>query len=213
MRIGRANGTRFGEIWRRCADSPPSPSASTVYSDLRDRLSEKFREFHNLGHIDDCLARFDEVSAHLDDPDAVEIALWFHDAIYEPMRGDNETRSADWARTATLATGATAASADRVHALVMATRHAALPATPDEALLVDVDLAILGAPSARFAEYEAQVRAEYALVPDWLFRGKRRAILLEFLARPRIFATEHFHATLEARARENLQESVAALDG
>ena len=74
VRIGRADATRFGALWRRCVASPPSPVAADVYADLRARLSEPAREFHNLGHIDDCLTRLDEVTPHLADPDAVEIA-------------------------------------------------------------------------------------------------------------------------------------------
>jgi predicted metal-dependent HD superfamily phosphohydrolase len=72
-----------------------------------------------------------------------------------------------------------------VHALVMATGHDAVPQGRDQEVLVDIDLSILGATPARFDEYEQQVRAEYAWVPEFLFRRKRRAILGQFLARPR----------------------------
>jgi predicted metal-dependent HD superfamily phosphohydrolase len=94
----------------------------------------------------------------------------------------------------------------------MATRHAALPETLDEELLVDIDLAILGAPQERFAQYEAQVRAEYAWVDDAVFRGRRRDVLTGFLARPTIYATAHFRALLEAAARTNLERSIARLE-
>lgn len=102
-------------------------------------------------------------------------------------------------------------SAERIRALVMVTRHDALPATADEQLLVDVDLSILGASPKRFDEYERQVQAEYAWVPGWLFQCKRRAILEGFLARPFIFNTPHFRIALEAQARENLRRSIARL--
>ena len=104
-------------------------------------------------------------------------------------------------------------SADRVHALVLATRHAAMPVTPDEQLLVDVDLSILGAPPERFAEYEAQVRQEYSWVPGFLFRTKRKAILREFLARKPIYSTSYFQANLEVQAHENLRHSIEQLGG
>jgi predicted metal-dependent HD superfamily phosphohydrolase len=136
----------------------------------------------------------------------VATALWFHDAIYALRASDNEARSADWAQQALRAAGAAAEAADRVHALVMATCHTAQPATPDAALLVDIDLAILGASPARFAEYEAQIRQEYSFVPGWLFRRKRRQILQGFLDRPRLYSTTHFHDALEAAARRNLQQ-------
>lgn len=90
----------------------------------------------------------------------------------------------------------------------MATQHAALPQTPDQGVLVDVDLSILAASPMRFAEYEAQVRDEYAWVPGWLFRRKRRAVLKDFLAREKIYSTEHFRTRLEATARRNLEIAV-----
>src|SRR5689334_9923752 len=95
MRIGRANGTRFGALWRRSVASPPSPDSAVVYDDLCARLEEPGRKFHNIGHIDDCLERFDDVRRHLEDPDAVELALWFHDAVYVPGDATNERRSAE----------------------------------------------------------------------------------------------------------------------
>jgi predicted metal-dependent HD superfamily phosphohydrolase len=82
--------------------------------------------------------------------------------------------------------------------------------TLDEQLLVDIDLAILGASEARFLEYERQIREEYGFVPGWLFRRKRRAILRSFLKRPRIFSTQHFNASLEQRARANLARAMVA---
>lgn len=92
----------------------------------------------------------------------------------------------------------------RVLALIMATCHDAEPTDPDARLLVDIDLAILGAAPARFAEYDAQVRTEYRWVPGWLYRRKRKQVLAGFLARLAIYGTDRFRARLEERARENL---------
>jgi predicted metal-dependent HD superfamily phosphohydrolase len=92
----------------------------------------------------------------------------------------------------------------------MATRHAtATPATGDEALLVDLDLAILGAERARFAEYGRQIRSEYAHVPAAEFRAKRSAVLAAFLARDPIYRTPRLRAELETRARKNLALAIA----
>jgi predicted metal-dependent HD superfamily phosphohydrolase len=98
-----------------------------------------------------------------------------------------------------------------VQALVMATRHAARPSGLDEELLVDVDLAILGADPERFDEYQVEVRAEYAWVPGPLFRHKRREVLAGFLARPAIYSTPGFRARFEAQARANLDRAIAGL--
>ena len=183
--------------------------------DLRDQLlaawSEPQRRYHTLRHLGDCLALFEETTHLAVRPAEVEMALWFHDAVYALKAGDNEARSAAWAERVLAEAGAAPEVRQRVHALVMATCHDALPATDDARLLVDIDLSILGAEPERFDEYEVQVRQEYAWVPSLLFRRKRREILQAFLARPAIYATAWFRERFEAAARANLQRSVARL--
>jgi predicted metal-dependent HD superfamily phosphohydrolase len=124
---------------------------------------------------------------------------------------DNEARSAAWAERELSAATVPADARARVHELIMATRHAALPATADEALLVDIDLSILGADPERFDEYEVQVRQEYAWVPGPVFRRKRRELLQGFLARPHLYSTDWFRHRFEAAARSNLQRSADRL--
>jgi predicted metal-dependent HD superfamily phosphohydrolase len=179
-----------------------------LYRALMARYGEPHRKYHTLQHLQECLAHFDAVQGVLPASAEVEAALWFHDAIYDVKRSDNEERSAGWARQAALQAGVAPPVADRVHALVMATRHAAVPVAEDEQWLVDIDLAILGADPIRFAEYERQIRDEYGHVPGWLFQRKRRAILQAFLDRPRLFSTPHFHQALEEAARRNLRLAV-----
>ena len=139
------------------------------------------------------------------------LALWFHDAIYTVGAADNEQRSANWARAALQAHGARTETAERVHALIMVTRHEQPPCTPDQALLLDIDLAILGAPAAVFNAYEQQIVREYQAVPTKAFRANRRRILQGFLARPRTYHTAAFHDTREEQARANLTRSIQAL--
>jgi predicted metal-dependent HD superfamily phosphohydrolase len=182
----------------------------SVRDELLRRYGEPHRRYHSLQHLDECLVAFDSAAALALHPAEVELALWFHDAIYEVRHGDNERRSADWARDALADAGVPVDAAGRVHALVMVTCHQAAPQDGDAQLLVDIDLSILGAEAARFAEYEAQIRDEYAFIPAWLFRRKRRAILRSFIERPRIYSTATFHDALEARARSNLARAIAA---
>jgi predicted metal-dependent HD superfamily phosphohydrolase len=187
-----------------------SGDGGALFHALLDRYAEPHRKYHTQQHLGECLSAFESVIGLPPHPAEVEVALWFHDAIYDVKRSDNEERSADWAHTALLSGGARAEGAALVRTLVLATRHAAEPAMLDEQVLVDIDLAILGAPEARFLEYERQIREEYDSVPGWLFKRKRRAILRSFLKRPRIFSTPHFNALLEERARANLAQVVAA---
>lgn len=195
--------------WRRAwAGIGAEGDGRELYERLLASYAQPQRHYHTRQHLGECLAAFDGARAQARRPDEIELALWFHDAIYELARSDNEARSADWARDALQQAGVAADAAARVHALIMATRHAAIPADADEQLLVDVDLAILGADEARFAEYEQQIRQEYAFVPGFLFRSKRRAILKGFLDRASIYSTPTFQQRLEARARANLARAI-----
>lgn len=182
-----------------------------LFRQLIARYSEPHRHYHTLQHLRECLGQFEAVRQDAQRAAEICIALWFHDIVYDVHRQDNEQRSADWAHQAVLDAGQSGAVAGRVHALVMATRHLAMPLEHDAQLLVDSDLAILGADEQRFDESDAQIRAEYAHVAQAAFCIGRREILGGFLARPRIYSTEHFHAAYEARARENLNRSLARL--
>jgi len=183
-------------------------------SDVRDavlaRYAEDHRKYHTLQHLAECLDLFESVRHAPDRPAEVEMALWLHDAIYDLKGSDNEARSADWAEEELLRARVAAESAARVRELILVTKHVGVPQSRDEKVLVDIDLAILGASEARFAEYERQIREEYSYVPELLFRLKRREILQSFLDRPVIYNTPALHQQLEARARANLVAAVAA---
>lgn len=172
------------------------------------RYAEPHRHYHTQQHLAECLALFDETCALAADAAAVELALWFHDAIYDVPGHGNEERSADWAFDALQAAGAREGLPASVRRLVLCTRHDALPDAGDECLVVDIDLAILGAGPERFAQYERQIRTEYADVPEALFRSKRGEILRAFLARPAIYGTQAFRARFEAAARRNLRAAL-----
>ncbi|HXE57369.1 MAG TPA: hypothetical protein VNK43_05170 [Gemmatimonadales bacterium] len=201
---------RFAALWRRLVpDADPAP----VWRRLAAGYGEPHRAYHDLRHVARCLEHLDSVRELAARPDEAEAALWFHDAVYDPHRHDNEERSAEWARAALLAGGADRPLADRVAAMVLATRHTGPPPAepPDAALVVDVDLAILGAEPAELERYERGVRQEYAWVPEPAFRAGRRAVLEALLGREWIYATPPFRRRLEARARENLRRMLAAL--
>ncbi len=200
--------TRWTNLWRELGATQCDPR---LFEELIARYREPHRRYHTVQHLEECLAQLDGAHTSAEHASEAELALWFHDAIYDTTRQDNEERSADWARDSSLAAGVSGAAAQRVRELVMSTRHAALPAGADAQLLVDVDLSILGASAERFDEYERQIREEHAWVPDLLFRSERQRILEEFLARPSIFSTRTFRDRLESQARTNLARSIAAL--
>ncbi len=201
----------WAEAWRAFGIQPPAPSADDpLLAQLLARYAEPHRHYHSLQHLGECLTLLDAHRAAAERPAEVALALWFHDAIYDVHRHDNEALSAAWAFEALTAAGVPDEAARRVHALVMATRHDAVPEGRDAALLVDIDLSILGAAPPRFAEYERQIRAEYAHVPPTLFEERRRAILSHFLDRQPIYLTPGLRSERDAQARVNLQSAVGS---
>lgn len=199
----RAN---WHQAWQALGVAAPDDA---LCSELQRRYAEPQRHYHTMQHLGECLGWFEREKALAEHPGEVALALWFHDAVYDVHAHDNEARSAHWAREALRAAGAGEAAAERVHALVMATCHDAVPEGRDAELLIDIDLSILGAERARFDEYERQVGEEYGFVPAAVRLPRRRAILQRFLDRDAIYATPRMHALLEARARANLQRSIA----
>lgn len=189
---------RWGRTWRAADLAPPLG----LFERLQAGYREPHRHYHTDRHLEECFEAGDLLCATPD----VELALWFHDAIYDTARHDNEARSAAWARKSI----SDPERGARVHDLILATRHDALPASQEERIVVDVDLSILGAMPARFDEYERQIRREYRWVPAPLYRRKRAAILRGFLDREAIYTTPLMHRRLESQARENLARSLAS---
>ena len=188
-----------------------SPSLGALREQLIAAYSEAHRHYHSTQHLLECFAQWRPLRALAERPGEVELALWFHDAVYALRAHDNEARSADWAHASALRMGIGDMSASRIRALVMATVHSAEPIDHDAQLLVDVDLSILGAMPARFDQYETQIRMEYAWVADADFLIGRARVLEGFLARPRIFSTDAMYRRLEVAARTNLERSIARL--
>jgi predicted metal-dependent HD superfamily phosphohydrolase len=181
-----------------------------LWSELLPRYSEPHRAYHNVQHINECLQEFQSAKHLAHDPGAVELAILYHDAIYDPTRHDNEDASATLA--ASKLNGLLLnPKLETIRTLIAATKHNNIPTDPDAQLIVDIDLAILGQPVPRFEEYEIQIRREYQFAPESIFRQKRAEILESFLARRRIYSTTFFQSRYEKTARQNLQMSLTRL--
>ncbi len=199
--------------WHRLMASFGVGPNDATFDALRTAYGEKHRHYHTGRHIDACLAHLDDCLAQAQRPREIELALWFHDAVYRPLAGDNERRSADWASRFLLSSAVQGEVVDRVDQLIMATRHDQPTSTSDEALLLDIDLSILGAAPTVYEQFEHAVRREYRWVPWPLYRRKRAAILQGFLQRHTIYRNELFRSVREEQARSNLQRALARLHG
>ena len=198
---------RWAEAWTALG----RPVPDDLLAELRERYAEPQRRYHTLEHIRESLDRAAETRSFQTHPAEIDLAIWFHDAVYDPRRADNEERSADWAASALRSAGVAPGSIELVRDWILQTKHDSVPANSDARIFVDIDLSILGAPPARFAAYESAIREEYAWVPDDTFRARRAEVLQRFLARDTIFATGWFRERFEAQARENLKQSLQQL--
>lgn len=179
-------------------------------SELLGRWGEAHRRYHGVGHLRAVLEALDRIAA-AGDPvgPAVELAAWFHDAVYEAGAAGNEAASAELARDRLTSRSAAPALVDGVERLVMVTAGHR-PIAADEASLVDADLSVLSGTPQEYAAYVAAVRAEHAAVPEERWRIGRAEVLRSLLRDQPLLRTRAF-APLEPRARRNLQGELAAL--
>jgi predicted metal-dependent HD superfamily phosphohydrolase len=198
---------RWQAVWRTY--EAEEASSGRTFDGLVAAYTAPDRHYHNLEHIADCLKTLDACRSDAEDPDAVEIALWFHDAVYDTHAADNEEKSAEWA-VREIGKGE---RAETVRRLILATKHgAAAPVDNDSRLISDIDLVILGADETRFRAYEDAIRGEYDWVPEEMFRSRRADILRRFVEQDRIYRTPRFHEKYDAAARANLNASIARLN-
>jgi predicted metal-dependent HD superfamily phosphohydrolase len=182
-------------------------------TEVRDAVLAAYatgRGYHDTRHLTEVLDRIDELTAAHEtfDHRAVALAAWFHDAVYDGRPGAEE-RSAQWAAQALVGLPA----AEEVVRLVRLTAtHRPDDEDVEGAVLCDADLAILAAPAARYAEYTADVRQEYADIPDDLFAAGRAAVLRDLLAKPTLFHTRYARRHWESAARANVEAELGELD-
>ncbi|TSC82815.1 MAG: N-methyl-D-aspartate receptor NMDAR2C subunit [Parcubacteria group bacterium Gr01-1014_19] len=201
------------EMWRRLSSPGGLTEICEDYALLRlvAEYCQPRRFYHTTDHIEHCIAEFDEARHLAANPTEVEFALWFHDAVYDPMKKDNEEQSVLFALEIGRECGVSEDFLQRVGALIMETKHSSIPDNDDGQLIVDIDLAILGQPDEAFDKYEENIRKEYSFVPEDVFKVRQAEILQSFLDRPSIYYIEFFRQKYEAQARRNLQRSIQKL--
>jgi predicted metal-dependent HD superfamily phosphohydrolase len=180
-------------------------AAYPVFDRLVAAYSEPHRFYHTLEHVNEVLKVVGKLADVAADTSAIQLAIWFHDAVYDPRATDNEERSATLAGELLRPRGVPEPALQHVAAMIRATAHSpTAEVDADTAVLLDADLAILSAEERRYARYAADIRREYAWVDDAAYRAGRTKVLQSFLDRPRIYRTERMHAVAEEPARRNL---------
>jgi predicted metal-dependent HD superfamily phosphohydrolase len=191
--------------WCR-ASNASEPQAEELWSSLSALYQEPHRHYHNLAHI---AASLGELDATGRGTPALEGAIWFHDVIYDPTRADNEVASIAWFESGT-GIWLAPETESTITRLISATDFR-LPRSDDadEALMVDIDLAILSAEWPAYDAYRRAVRREYTHVPDEAFRVGRARVMASFLEK-QVYRTTFFGAR-EIKARENISRELGEL--
>ncbi len=197
------------KYWATLMSTLGNPKGSeAVLKDLLARYSEPHRGYHNLVHI---VAMLDELELVGENDSAVALAIWFHDAVYDPKAKDNEEQSAKLAKDSIKQIGLPDPLDEQVNDLIMDTKHTTVPIDRAAQILVDIDLMVLGKPKKEFDAYEIGIRKEYEWVPQPDFCAGRSKMLQSFLDRPSIYSTELFRDKYESAARKNLGRSIEQL--
>lgn len=201
---------RFRRLWMRLVLTGVQADAEKVWGELTERYNEGHRRYHTLRHVSHCLRQFDAARSLIDDADAVELAIWFHDVVHNPGSEDNEQLSALlFQRTAQdrLEPGFVA----RVSSLILATTHHGAPRNREEEFVRDIDLAGIGSPWQRFLSDSKDLRAEQVEIPDRLFYAGKLCFFEELMVRRSVYFTEFFQVRFEAAARSNIGRYIARL--
>ena len=202
---------RWEDLWHRVG---AHGSADAVFTDvLLPRYIEPHRHYHTLQHVRECLDELDLVLPRPGNTPALELAIWFHDVVYDVKEDQNEEKSADLAQQVLGDAAVPSNLITLVRDHIIATKHVDSPASIDTQILVDVDLAILGKPAKRFWEYEQQIRQEYSWVADPVFAAGRTKVLTQLLrSRALIYHTPAFQDRYELLARRNLVNAIWELN-
>lgn len=185
---------------------------ASVFQTIAARYQEPHRAYHTLEHIRHCLDEFEEIR-HLGTVDAhvVEMALWLHDVVYDPLAKDNEEQSGMFAAAMGMHAEWSASFTLEVLHCILATKHDESPEDVDARYVVDIDLSSLGVPEDVFRQNGIRLRQEYAAVPDAAFVQGQRVFFTGLLSRPHLYQTEFFAKKYEDQARENIRSLLARI--
>lgn len=183
-----------------------------VFNSLVTLYSEPHRAYHNLKHVHNLLGWAENCGEKIEDFQTLSFAIWFHDAIYDTRRNDNEEQSANLAVAKLRSLKVSDAQIAIVRQVILATKtHDLTDLNFDGRLFLDLDLSIFGADELAYQAYSRAIRREYDFVPELLYRNGRQQILQNFLKRDFIYSTEICQEKFELSARENIQREIVEL--
>ena len=179
--------------------------ASSLWDEIELNYSAKSRHYHNLGHLDFLLQALTEVKNSILHWDVIILAIAYHDFVYRVLKSNNEEKSAEAAALKLPQTGFPRQKIDLCVDMILATQHHQINENNDINFFTDADLAILGAETPTYQQYLQDIRKEYSVYPDVIYKPGRRKVISHFLEMENIFKTSHFFNRYERQARINLK--------
>ncbi|ENV47751.1 hypothetical protein P255_01785 [Acinetobacter brisouii CIP 110357] len=203
---------QFSQAWRKLfAQFAPEHWSVQQHEQCLEKLLHAYQEsqraYHQVQHIVECLALFENVQSQIEDGFALQLAIFFHDVVYQPRSVSNEQDSALWMRQQ-VADALPKAQLDKIATWILATQQHAVASESDLAYLLDIDLAILGSAVMRFAEYQQQIRQEYIWVDELIYQEKRKQVLRQFYLTQPLYQTRYFQQHYEQQAKNNLLQAL-----
>lgn len=189
----------------------PETRMNVLWNEIDRNYSDKNRHYHTLHHLANVLSELLEVKGNIRDWTTLLFALYYHDIIYNPIRSDNEEKSAELAGERMQQIGVTEDRIKGCKDQILATKSHTYTVDGDTNYFTDADLSILGQSWEKYSDYCAKVRREYSIYPDVVYNAGRKKVLLHFLRMERIFKTDHFLKKFGTKAKDNLRKEMQLL--
>lgn len=183
-----------------------------LWLEIEKHYTDKKRHYHTLQHLDNLLSQLTEVKAELLDWETILFTLYYHDIIYNPLKSDNEDKSAEFAEKRMQQIAVPAETIKRCKAQILATKTHIKSTNSDTNYFTDADLSVLGQTWEVYTHYYKGVRKEYSIYPDIIYNQGRKKVLNHFLAMSSIFKTDFFYQKFERQAKLNLIKEIQLID-
>ncbi|WP_299382733.1 hypothetical protein [uncultured Lacinutrix sp.] len=187
--------------------------AEELWAEIETNYTQKTRHYHNLAHIHNMLLQAETYKTEIKDFEALQFAIWYHDIIYKSSKKDNEDKSALFAEKRLKSINFDSKRIENIEKLIISTKkhELAIDKNRDNAYLLDIDLSILGSDWDTYQTYISNIRKEYIIYPDFIYKPGRKKVLKHFLDRKTLYFTDVFRNKHETQARENLKKEIELL--
>jgi predicted metal-dependent HD superfamily phosphohydrolase len=183
----------------------------SLWNEIEKKYSSRKRYYHTLSHLEVLLDQLRGCKQLIADRDTLLFSVFYHDIVYNVLKSNNEERSADLAMKRLSATEFPADRINTCQEQILATKSHLVSNNGDTNLFTDADLSVLGQPPDVYEQYCGQIRKEYSIFPDLVYKPGRKKVLIHFLNMEKIFKTSFFYDKYELRARENLESELTGL--